>query len=279
MAETQSSQAVSVARDYYDSNDADNFYYIIWGGEDIHIGLYQTPDEDIGAASRRTVQTMAGRLEGLNQESRVLDMGAGFGGAARWLAKTHGCKVTALNLSTVQNERDRQMNKEQGLDRLVEVVDGSFEEVPLPDGSFDFIWSQDAILHSGNREMVMDEVTRLLKPGGQFVFTDPMASDQCPEGVLQPILDRIHLENLGSPGFYQDALVRRGLTDLGFDERTHQLVNHYARVLDETACREGEICSVVSQDYIDRMKRGLMHWVEGGKRGHLAWGIFHFEKP
>lgn len=278
MTETQCSEAVATARDYYDSGDADNFYYSIWGGEDIHIGLYKTPDEDIGAASRRTVESMASRLKGLGVDSRVLDMGAGFGGAARWLAKTHGCKVTALNLSTVQNQRDREMNQEQGLDHLVEVVDGSFEEVPQADASYDFIWSQDAILHSGNREKVMDEVTRLLKPGGQFVFTDPMASDTCPDGVLQPILDRIHLENLGSPGFYQKALTDRGFKDLGFEDHTDQLINHYARVLDETKCRQAEICSVVSQDYIDRMKKGLMHWVEGGKKGHLAWGIFNFQK-
>ncbi|KMY66323.1 methyltransferase [Desulfocarbo indianensis] len=278
MAQTQCSQAVNTARDYYNSGDADNFYYTIWGGEDIHIGLYQTPDEDIAQASRRTVETMASRLQGLAETSRVLDMGAGFGGAARWLAKKHGCRVTALNLSQVQNQRDRQMNREQGLDHLVEVVDASFEEVPCADGSFDFIWSQDAILHSGDRGKVMDEVSRLLKPGGQFVFTDPMAADDCPEGVLQPILDRIHLENLGSPGFYQEALARRGLKDLGFREHTDHLVNHYARILEETQCREGEICNAVSQDYIDRMKKGLSHWVEGGKQGHLAWGIFHFEK-
>nr|MBA2442576.1 SAM-dependent methyltransferase [Rubrobacter sp.] len=31
-----------------------------------------------------------------------------------------------------------------------------------------------------------------------------------------------------------------------------------------------------SQEYIDRMKKGLGHWVDGGRGGHLAWGIFHF---
>jgi sarcosine/dimethylglycine N-methyltransferase len=35
----------------------------------------------------------------------------------------------------------------------------------------------------------------------------------------------------------------------------------------------------VSQEYIDRMKRGLAHWVTGGRNGHLVWGIFHFRKP
>ena len=42
-------QAENTARDYYDSEDADNFYSIVWGGEDIHVGLYETPDEEIAA--------------------------------------------------------------------------------------------------------------------------------------------------------------------------------------------------------------------------------------
>lgn len=34
------SEVVETARDYYNSPDADNFYFHIWGGEDIHVGLY-----------------------------------------------------------------------------------------------------------------------------------------------------------------------------------------------------------------------------------------------
>ena len=278
MSQDTYSEAVNTARKYYNSTDADRFYFSIWGGEDIHIGIYGEPEEDIKLASRRTVQTMASRLEDLGPQSKVLDMGAGFGGAARFLAKNFGCKVTALNLSPVQNLRNRQMNKEQELEHLVEVVEASFEEVPYPDESFDFIWSQDAILHSGDRKKVMAEVKRLLKPGGRFVFTDPMAADNCPDGVLQPIYDRIHLETLGSPKFYKDILEELGLRFVEFKENTGHLVNHYARILEETETREAELGKVVSRDYIDNMKKGLMHWVKGGEKGHLAWGIFNFQK-
>ncbi|MFO7982393.1 MAG: methyltransferase domain-containing protein [Desulfuromonadales bacterium] len=273
---TDYSTAVNTAREYYNSDDADNFYFTIWGGEDIHIGLYNTPDEDISPASRRTVERMASFLEGLDKNSRVLDIGAGFGGAARYLAKTYGCQVVALNLSEKENERDRQMNREMGLDHLIEVVDGSFEEVPYGDDSFDVVWSQDAILHSGQREKVLEEVDRVLKPGGQFIFTDPMQTDDCPEGVLQPILDRIHLETLGSPGFYREMAEKLGMKEERFEEHSEQLPRHYGRVLKETESREQELSNVVSQAYIDRMKRGLQHWVDGGNNGYLTWGIFCF---
>ena len=57
----QPSEVVETARAYYNSSDADAFYYRVWGGEDIHIGLYSTDQEPIRTASRRTVATMAAR--------------------------------------------------------------------------------------------------------------------------------------------------------------------------------------------------------------------------
>ena len=54
MPETYS-EVVSTARDYYNSDNAEAFYSTIWGGEDIHIGLYGEGEDSIAAASRRSV--------------------------------------------------------------------------------------------------------------------------------------------------------------------------------------------------------------------------------
>ena len=270
---------VNTARDYYNSEDADNFYFHIWGGEDIHIGLYEREDEEIATASRRTVETMARQVPGLGAESRVLDLGAGYGGAARYLARTFGCHVTALNLSEAENARDRAMNREAGLDPLIEVVDGNFEQVPGPDNQYDLVWSQDAILHSPNREQVIREAARVLKPGGHLLFTDPMQADDCPEGVLQPVLDRIHLASLGSIVFYRQAAQAAGLAEVGVENLTGQLVRHYGRVRDELQRQRTALDGKVSEAYVERMLAGLQHWVDAGKAGYLAWGILHFRKP
>ena len=267
------------ARDYYNSEDADAFYYNIWGGEDIHVGIYLAPDEDIRSASRRTVEQMASKLtREIKSTDHVVDLGSGYGGAARYLAKTFGCQVTAVNISEVENERHREMNREQGVANQIEVIDGTFENIPLPDASVDVVWSQDAILHSGDRARVVSEVHRVLKTGGEFVFTDPMQSDDCPPGVLQPILDRIHLDSLASPGYYKTTAEATGLRQLLFEDMTHQLTRHYGRVLDETQKQAGVLENVVSREYIQNMQKGLGHWIEGGKKGHLSWGIFTFTK-
>lgn len=269
-------EATNTARDYYNSDDADNFYFNVWGGEDIHIGLYQSDEEPIRDASRRTVEHMVSKLN-LSKDSKVLDVGAGYGGSMRYIAKRFGCHCVALNLSEIENERDREMNKEQGLDHLIDVVDASFEKIDFPDNTFDVVWSQDAILHSDNRDRVLAEVARVLKPGGEFIMTDPMQDDSCPEGVLDPILNRIHLNSLGSPGFYLETAKKSGLQDLGFEDHTQQLPRHYSRVHQTLTGLEDKLADkVVSRDYIERMKEGLQHWIDGGKSGYLAWGIFHF---
>lgn len=273
------SEAVETARSYYNSDDADRFYSRVWGGEDIHVGLYERDDEPIFDASRRTVAYMSDLVGGLEPEHKVLDLGAGYGGAARFLARQFGCEVVALNLSEVENERDREMNRSQGLDHLIEVVDASFEEVPYPDAHFDVVWSEDSFLHSGDRCAAIREAVRVLKPGGIFIFTDPMQTDDCPDGVLQPILDRLHLDTLGSPGFYREEANANGLREIGFEDYSHQLPRHYHRVLKELEHREEELREYISQDYIDRMKKGLAHWVEGGNNKYLCWGILRFKKP
>lgn len=270
------SSVVKTAQSYYNSSDADRFYATIWGGEDIHIGMYATPDEDIFTASQRTVQQMTQTLGALNQNASVMDIGAGYGGAARYLAKQFGCRIACLNLSEAQNERNRNLNEAQGLSHLIDVTDGNFEELPYEESMFDVAWSQDAILHSGDRRRVFEEVRRVLKPGGSFIFTDPMQSDDCPEGVLQPVLKRIHLNSLGSYGFYQQVARDLGFVEVEMIDFSEHLVTHYGRVRDELQSRYDEIVNEVSQEYVDNMLKGLGHWIEAGNKDYLRWGILHF---
>jgi sarcosine/dimethylglycine N-methyltransferase len=272
-------RVADIAEAYYDSREADEFYFHIWGGEDIHIGLYDSPADPIPAASRRTVEAMADEITAeVDDRHRIIDIGSGFGGPARYLAKRFGCHVVCLNISEVENARNKAANGQQGLDKLVSVRHGSFEDIPEPDGSLNVVWSQDAILHSGNRDKVIGEIARVLKPGGEFVFTDPMQADDCPPGVLQPVYDRIHLESLGSVRFYREVAARHGLEEVAIRPMPKQLRNHYAAVKAQLQARYDEMVGVASKDYVDRMLVGLQNWVDAADKGYLNWGILHFRK-
>jgi len=273
-----SEDLVKTTKDYYDSTDADEFYYHIWGGEDIHIGIYESPDEDILSASARTVKKMTSLLPFLNEKTKVLDMGSGYGGAARHLASQFGCHVTCINLSDTENKRNKTRNKEQGLEDQIDVHSDNFEKMAYDDEAFDLVWMQDAILHSGNKEQVFKEVYRVLKPKGHFILTDPMQSDNCPEGVLQPILDRIHLGELGSVKMYKQLAAANGLEVVNLLEMPDQLQQHYTNVLKELSNQKAELLQVCSKAYIENMQNGLQYWIEGAKKAYLNWGIIHLQK-
>lgn len=264
---------------YYDSEQADAFYLHIWGGEDIHIGLYQSPSDTISDASRRTVAAMADEIASrLDANSVVLDIGAGFGGPARYLARRFGSRIVCLNISEVENRRNRKANFEQGTDSLISVCHGTFEDIPVEDACVDLVWSQDAILHSADRDRVIAEIARVLKPGGELVFTDPMQVDGCPPGVLGPVYERIHLDSLASLGFYRTAASRYGLAEAAVTLMPHQLRNHYVAVHSQLTARYREMSEIASRDYVDRMLVGLQHWIDAADLGYLEWGILRFLK-
>lgn len=271
-------EVANIAKNYYDSDDADNFYYNIWGGEDIHVGWYLSDSEPILDASHRTVEKMVEKLPELTADTKVIDIGAGYGGSARYMAKKFGCQVECLNISEKENDKNIQKNKEQGLDHLLNVYQGNFEEIPYDNETFDVVWCQDSILHSGNKKAVFEEVARILKKGGHFIFTDPMQIDNCPEGVIDPVLKRIHLDSMGSVGKYREFAKEVGLEEVEIEEHPKLLPTHYGRVLEELKKNEDKLQGKVSQEYIEGMKEGLGHWVEKGNKGYLNWGILHFKK-
>ena len=266
-----------VAKAAYDSADAGAFYSQIWGGDDIHLGLYETPEEPIADASHRTMERMVSKIQ---QDSidYVVDLGSGYGGAARYLQAELNSRVLAVNLSGEQNRRAEYLNKLAGADQRVTVVDASYNNVPAEDGTANLVWSQDAFLHAERRDLPLAEAVRVLKPGGEFLFTDPMAADGVTASELSGVLERLKLSSLASPAEYKQLAAAAGLELVEFDDLSSMLPQHYGRVLEETQANTEQLLQTASQTYLDGMMTGLQHWVEAGDRGLLSWGIFHFRK-
>ena len=280
----------STTREYYDSSPADDFYHTSWGGQSICIGTYDSPDDSIAEASQRTVERMAARAAPITRQTRVIDMGSGYGGSARYLAKTYGCRVTCLNLSPVQNQRNKLKCREQDLEHLIDIIEASFEDIPLPDHSFDLVWSQDSFTHSSNREKVVGEIDRVLvKRGGRVVFTDPMEKDGVDRAALTAVMKRLPVDHFGTVNFYLNEFVNREFTNPGFEDWTGHMTRHYAKVLEELEGLESSEATSGRQPppglaahgkgqaaFIANMKVGLRAWIAGSESGDLVWGCFSF---
>jgi SAM-dependent methyltransferase len=153
----------------------------------------------------------AGGVQGGDGETvKVLDLGAGKGGAARWLAKTYRCHVTCFNLGAKQNEFNKAKATVDGIGELIDTHLGSFNE-PLPmdwTDAFDLVWSQEAFCHCMDHGALMAEVQRVLKPGGTVVFSDIMQGDN--GGDCSSFTGQNVTTKLASPQTYKVRLRLRG---------------------------------------------------------------------
>jgi SAM-dependent methyltransferase len=128
----------------------------------------------------------AAQALGLTAKSRVLDVGAGVGGPARYLAHTVGCHVTALELQPALHAIGADLTRRSGLGDRVTHVRGDALTHDLPDGRFDAVVSFLAIVHIPDRPRLFARLVRALAPGGGCFIEDlcrraPFASNDLPD--------------------------------------------------------------------------------------------------
>jgi len=109
---------------------------------------------------------------GLGPTSRVLDIGSGVGGPARYFAHAAGCHVTALELQPELHAIAADLTQRCGLGERVTHLCGDALSCPIPDGAFDAVVSWLAILHIPDRLHLFRRLARALRPGGKCYVED-----------------------------------------------------------------------------------------------------------
>lgn len=109
---------------------------------------------------------------GLGPRSRVLDIGSGVGGPARFLAHTTGCHVVALELQPELHATGLDLTRRSGMESRVTHICGDALRAPFMPSSFDAVVSFLAVLHVPDRKALMRRFFAALKPGGQTYIED-----------------------------------------------------------------------------------------------------------
>ena len=143
---------------------------------------------------------------------RVVEVGCGAGQCARWLV-SQGADVVGFDLSHRQLQHSRRIDQATGLS--VPVVCATATAVPLADDSFDVACSAfGALPFIGDADLVMAEVSRVLRPGARWVFavTHPvrwmLPDDPGPTGmaVIRSYFDRspyVERDSEGRPSYVE----------------------------------------------------------------------------
>lgn len=107
-------------------------------------------------------------LEGIpfSTDDRVLDVGCGTGETSVYLAKTYGCKVTAVDLHPMMIAHAKNRIIENGVD--VELIQANAEELPFKDQTFDKVITESVTVFTKINKTIA-EYKRVLKPGGKLI--------------------------------------------------------------------------------------------------------------
>lgn len=210
-------------------------------------------------------------LAPLDRESRVLDLGSGYGGPAIFLASTFECHVTGLNVSAVEIEEAERHVKAQGVAELVSFDCGDFHELPYADESFDVVWSQDSLMYGADKRRILQEVHRVLKPGGTIDFTDILVSRDLKAEDRDRLYARVRTPEMWDTERYLVEMIELGFMIERVEDWSQHVASTYAWARQQAMDKRDELESKVGAELVQRTLDGLTFWVDMAERGQVGW--------
>jgi tocopherol O-methyltransferase len=210
----------SAVASHYD--DLDRFYRELWG-EHVHHGLWRTGRESPEEAVLQLIAMVAERTS-VAPGDRVCDVGCGYGGTSRVLARDYGAEVTALTISPAQHAYAAALDPSSANPTYLL---GDWCDNRLPSDHFDVVFSIESSEHMPDKAAFFAEVRRVLKPGGRFAVCAWLATDRPKRWevrhLLEPICREGRLPGMGTADEYHELARASGLDPVGFDDLSRQV--------------------------------------------------------
>lgn len=175
-----------VALRHYDIGDQLYMSFLDPYGQYTCAYFKDVPPGDLDRAQQAKMDLICRKIK-LRPTDRVLDIGCGWGGLARWMAERHGCRVVGVNIADGQVAYARKHTPSPA----VEILRMDYRDLPaaMP-GAFDKVVSVGMAEHVGrkNYRTYFDAVRRALRPDGLFLLQT--CAQDASRGATDPWIDR-----------------------------------------------------------------------------------------
>jgi len=158
-------------------------------------------------------------LAQLAEGETVLDLGSGGGIDVLLSARRVGPtgKAYGLDMTDEMLALARENQRKAGIEN-VEFLKGEIENIPLPDDSVDVIISNCVINLSGDKDRVLREAFRVLKPGGRFAVSDVVTHGEVPAEIREKVLLWVGcIAGALRDEEYRDKLAKAGFQSIGIE--------------------------------------------------------------
>jgi cyclopropane fatty-acyl-phospholipid synthase-like methyltransferase len=149
---------------------------------------------------------------------RVLDVGAGIGGPARYLAAATGCHVTAVELQADLDATAAALTRRCGLDDRVHHRCGDVLEGVAERASFDAVVSFLAILHIPDRARLFAVLHDALRPGGRLYVEDFARRGEPTPAQWEALRVKVQCPGLPTPSEYRADVAGAGFEDIEIED-------------------------------------------------------------
>jgi ubiquinone/menaquinone biosynthesis C-methylase UbiE len=186
--------------------------------------------EEFHLRSRKATRELA-QLAELRHGMRVLDVGSGLAGPARTLADEFGCLVTGIDISWEYCRAAQMLNARLGFSHRMMIGCAQALALPLAAGVFDAVWMQHVSMNIEDKKSMIDELGRVLIPGGRFAFYEILAGSRQQAYFPLPWADDPEISFLIEPEPFRRLLDSRGFSVLRWDDVTASTIEWGRRAL------------------------------------------------
>lgn len=177
-------------------------------------------------------------LAGVEPGSRVLDVGSGLGGTARYLASRFDAEVVGVDLVPDYVGLARTFSEWTDLDRRTSFREGSAVDLPVSDGAFDVAWLEHVQMNVSDKSTLARELIRTLRPGGRLVLYEIFGTNRGDPHFPVPWADDASASFLVSAESFRDAVTSAGATVEAWEDVSEPSLEWFRGVL-ERVQREG----------------------------------------
>jgi ubiquinone/menaquinone biosynthesis C-methylase UbiE len=196
------------------------------------------PVDEFHIGGRRASEDFLDQLA-FGTQTKVLDVGCGLGGPARFAANRYGSNVTGIDLTAEYVETGNILCKWVGLDERISLHQGSALAMPFTARSFDGAYMLHVGMNIEDKEKLAREVARVLRPGSVFGIYDVMRTGPGDLAFPVPWASTADLSAVADSDRYKRALQNAGFIIIAERNRRDFALAFFADLRAKTAATGG----------------------------------------